>query len=166
MNASLFTSKSGSWCTPEWLCNVVKTFYGEEPYLDPCADSSWPQRAGNTHWYTKEDNGLAQLWHGSIYMNPPYGREIVFWVDKFTNEYVVGRTREAILLLPARTDTRWWVSLMMWQPTIYFVCGRLRFVGAPSSAPFPSAVLYFGSYSQTLTHLLKEKTWIAKVKGI
>jgi site-specific DNA-methyltransferase (adenine-specific) len=45
-------------------------------------------------------------------------------------------------VLPARTDTRWWQRWVVGQE-FRFLSGRLRFGGARSSAPFPSAVVVF-----------------------
>ncbi len=57
-----------------------------------------------------------------------------------------------MFLLPARTDVRWfhdylWNEAQM-QPRegihIRFLRGRVKFVGADASAPFPSMVAYIG----------------------
>ena len=48
-----------------------------------------------------------------------------------------------VMLLPARTDTRWWESLIT-ADALLFWRGRLRFVGAPAPAPFPSVIAYWG----------------------
>ncbi len=75
-------------------------------------------------------------------MNPPYGREIREWVKKLHEEYQVGNTKEAIALLPARTDTQWFKILREYPRC--FIYGRLIFGNAKTSAPFPSVVVYLG----------------------
>jgi len=50
--------------------------------------------------------------------------------------------REAIALVPARTDTVWF-RRMAGCPRM-FIWGRLRFSGQENSAPFPSMLVYFG----------------------
>ena len=48
------------------------------------------------------------------------------------------------MLIPARTDTRYWHDYIMEEAdSIYFVKGRLKFGNSPNSAPFPSAVVVF-----------------------
>jgi site-specific DNA-methyltransferase (adenine-specific) len=74
-------------------------------------------------------------------MNPPYGIEIARWVEKAYESARAGAT--VVCLLPARTDTRWWHLYVMQADEIRFVKGRLRFVGAKASAPFPSSVVVF-----------------------
>ena len=51
-----------------------------------------------------------------------------------------------VALLPARVDTSWWHQhVAQGANGIWFLKGRLRFKGAPASAPFPSAVVYWHS---------------------
>jgi hypothetical protein len=33
-------------------------------------------------YFTEVDNGLVLPWHGRVFVNPPYGREIRLWVQK------------------------------------------------------------------------------------
>ncbi len=138
---ALFSSASVEWRTPdEWLHRVAEVL--SEIDLDPCAaeDQVYPVPVGDR--MTEVEDGLIHPWHGRIYMNPPYGREIGRWIDKLWWEYQHGHVTEAIALLPARTDTQWWKVLER-QP-VCFVTGRITFVGAPNPAPFPSAFVYFG----------------------
>ncbi len=98
------------------------------------------------HHYTRAEDGLAHPWSGRVYLNPPYGREIESWVRRLVDEYAAGRMTEAIALLPARTDTRWFQLLGDWP--ICFVRGRLKFSDRPTPAPFPSILVYFGTRSE------------------
>jgi site-specific DNA-methyltransferase (adenine-specific) len=51
---------------------------------------------------------------------------------------------EVVVLLPARTDTRYWHEQVAQADAICFWRGRMTFVGAPAAAPFPTALVYFG----------------------
>lgn len=74
--------------------------------------------------------------------NPPYGREIGKWVQKAWEEHKTsGNT--IVMLLPARTDTRWFHEFIYGQAEIRFMRGRLKFGNATNSAPFPSMVVIF-----------------------
>ena len=108
--------------------------------LDPCADPEGTVPA--RRHFTTDDDGLAQIWSRRIYINPPYGRAISQWVDKFVESYVVGDMAEGIALVPARPDTKWWRQFR--DCTVCFVHGRLKFVGNTNSAPFPSALINIG----------------------
>lgn len=143
VNAGLFTSATPEWYTPGKIIERVEGVFGEID-LDPCSNSSERATANvpaGAYW-TKDDNGLAQAWHGKVYMNPPYGDEIPAWVERLVNAYTAGEIIEGIALLPARTDTAWFQPLFDYP--ICFVRGRLKFSGAENSAPFPSAVVYVG----------------------
>lgn len=87
---------------------------------------------------------------GSIWVNPPYSRGLQ---GKFIAKAAQEAQRGAlvVMLLPARTDTKAFHGFI-WDEHAHqpragvearFLKGRLKFVGAPSSAPFPSMVVVF-----------------------
>lgn len=47
------------------------------------------------------------------------------------------------MLLPARTDSRWFHEYIYNKAEVRFVKGRLKFGGSKNSAPFPSMVVIF-----------------------
>ena len=105
--------------------------------LDVCAT---PENAKCSRFFTKEQDGLAQEWKGTCWMNPPYGKEIGIWMRKAYESMLGGAT--VVCLVPARTDTAWWHDYAM-KGKITFIRGRLKFGGQKNSAPFPSAVVVF-----------------------
>ena len=140
MNKVLFSSNKCEWETPEWLYNFLNMYYHFT--LDPCADK-------NNHkcdkFYTKEDNGLLQDWSGeTVFCNPPYGRELYKWVEKCFCENAKNDV-EIVMLIPARTDTRWFHQFIYNNNKCYiiFLKGRLKFGKAKNSAPFPSMIVVF-----------------------
>lgn len=135
----MFTSDTPEWYTPAHILTAVVAALGAID-LDPCADAG--KRVPAATHFTIEDDGLSQPWRGRVYMNPPYGREIVAWVDKLAEEFRYGNVTEAIALVPARVDTTWWRRLphREWLA----VSGRLAFSEHENAAPFPSAVCYLG----------------------
>lgn len=78
---------------------------------------------------------------GVTFCNPPYGREIGKWVRKAYEESKKGPT--VVMLLPARTDTKWFHDYIYGKAEIRFIRGRLKFGGGENSAPFPSMVVVF-----------------------
>ena len=133
-----FSSKTDMWATPQDTFDALAAEFG--PFdLDVCAT---PENAKCARYYTREDNGLAQPWEGSCWMNPPYGREIKAWMRKAYEASQNGAT--VVCLVPARTDTAWWHDYAM-KGQIRFLRGRLKFGGAANSAPFPSAVVVFAN---------------------
>lgn len=130
-----FSSATDEWSTPEGFAERYGPFD-----LDPCAT---PDNAKAPAWFAKEDDGLSKDWYGSVWMNPPYGREIGKWVRKAFEEVEKGNAERAVCLVPSRTDTRWWHDWCV-RGEVEFVRGRLRFGGSRWNAPFPSAVVTFG----------------------
>ena len=47
------------------------------------------------------------------------------------------------MLIPARTDTRWFHDYIYHKAEIRFIRGRLKFNDGKSPAPFPSMVVIF-----------------------
>lgn len=91
------------------------------------------------NFYTAADDGLTQPWSGTVWVNPPYST-VARWIAKGYQAAQDGAT--VVLLVPARTDTRWWHEWAV-KGDVRFLKGRLRFGDATSGAPFPSALVVF-----------------------
>lgn len=128
-----FSSATDLWTTPQdFFDKLDEEFHFT---LDVCATVD--NHKCDT-FFTKETDGLKQDWKGTVWMNPPYGREIKTWMKKAHESAIAGAT--VVCLVPARTDTVWWHSYCIgW--TVRFIKGRLKFGGHKNSAPFPSAVI-------------------------
>ena len=132
-----FQSGRHDWETPTALFAELHAEFRFT--LDVCAT---PQNAKCNRFFSPEHDGLAQSWKGHVcWMNPPYGREIGKWMKKAMDEAAAGAT--VVCLVPSRTDTAWWHDCAMKADERRFLRGRVRFVGGPTSAPFPSAVVVF-----------------------
>lgn len=135
------SSKSNEHYTPKAILEAVVECLGGID-LDPCSNSHCSPNVPATHHFTQEDNGLAQVWKGRVFMNPPYGNEVGPWVEKLVSEHEAGNVTAAISLVASRTDTQWFKRLRDYP--CCFVEGRLKFVGSKDAAPFPSAIFYLG----------------------
>lgn len=132
-----FSSRDPGWGTPVDLYERLNAEFGFT--LDVCTTPDNP--LGTPHFFTPEEDGLGRDWAGHIcWMNPPYGRAIRAWTRKAAGLPPHGFV---VALLPARTDTAWWHDDVMRASEIRLVRGRIRFVGARSAAPFPSAIVIF-----------------------
>lgn len=141
INPALFSSERIDWATPQDLFDDLDLEFGFT--LDPCADAS---NHKCPRYFTKEQNGLAQDWTGErVFCNPPYGREIGLWVKKCAEHSGL-----AVMLIPARTDTRWFHEYIYHKPNveIRFLRGRVKFEGAANAAPFPSMVVIFNGVNK------------------
>lgn len=137
MNKVLFSHKSDEWETPIELFEKLDQEYGFT--LDPC---STDRNCKCDKHYTISDNGLIKSWKDEVvFCNPPYS-EIKEWVKKANEERANGAT--TVMLIPARTDTRWFHQYIYMQNgvKVIFLKGRLKFSGK-GSAPFPSMIVVF-----------------------
>jgi len=120
------TSLSPHWATPKWLYEELNKEFNFND--DPCPLNG--------------EGGLDRNWGTSTFVNPPYGRAIVKWIEKAWIEYEAGNT--IVMLLPSRTDTRWFHNYILpFAKEIRFIKGRLKFGDAKNSAPFPSCIVIF-----------------------
>lgn len=77
-----------------------------------------------------------------VFCNPPYGKEIAKWVQKSFEESRKKNTL-VVMLIPARTDTKYFHDFIYGKAEIRFIRGRLKFGNAKTAAPFPSMVVIF-----------------------
>jgi phage N-6-adenine-methyltransferase len=153
--APAFSTGRGEWNTPEVIISHVQALFGGEIDLDPCSNGAGTEaNVPALKHYTRKDDGLAQRWHGCIYLNPPYGRAIDGWVRKFIGSFAAGDMSQGVALVPARTDTAWF-RLFDAAP-VCFVSGRLRFSGMQNAAPFPSALFYLGSKTEAFARIFAD----------
>lgn len=134
---ALFSSNSDEWATPQdFYDDLNKEFHFD---LDPCATT---ENHKTPHYFTKEDDGLIKNWGGCrVFLNPPYS-QIKKWVKKAWEESTKPNTI-VVMLIPARTDTKYFHQYIQNRSEIRFIKGRLRFGGSKNSAPFPSMVVIF-----------------------
>ena len=132
-----FSSQTNEWATPQDFYTKINKEFNFT--LDV---ASTPKNAKCRRYFTKKHNGLSQSWNNeTVWCNPPYGREIGKWVKKASE----AREGQVVMLIPARTDTRYFHEYIYNKPNveIRFLKGRLKFGDSKNSAPFPSMVVIF-----------------------
>lgn len=144
MNPVLLSSKSNEHYTPDCLLEPVYKLLGCPVGLDPCSNSTDPIEANvkAKKYFTEREDGLSQSWGNvdTAFLNPPFGKGLSKWVAKLTNEYKEGSCKEALLLIPSRTDTSYWALLKEY--SVCFVKGRVVYKGNTGSAPFPTSLIF------------------------
>ena len=145
VHKSLFSSQTDEWRTPIDLYNELNKIYHFE--TDPCTTEDNP--LGTKYFYTSKDNGLKKVWIGNVFINPPF-TQIKEWVREVYNRHLLNEKfniskNTHVMLLPARTDTKWFHDYIYnkRKVDIRFLKGRLKFGNAKNSAPFPSMVVTF-----------------------
>jgi site-specific DNA-methyltransferase (adenine-specific) len=144
-NAALFTGKHVEYITPKKLFQALDAEF--HFILDPCTSKDNPLDLPII--FTEEDNGLTESWqysinnHKAVYVNPPYNN-VKDWVKKAFEECTKGAT--VVMLLAARTDTKWFHEYVYKKAEVRFIRGRLKFegkYGKANTAPFPSMLVIF-----------------------
>lgn len=136
--AVMFSSKTDQWATPQDFFDKLNKEFNFN--LDPCADET--NHKCDTY-FDKSKDGLKQNWGGCrVFCNPPYGRGIGKWVQKCYEESRKADTL-VVMLIPARTDTKWFHDYVYGKAEIRFVKGRLKFGDSKNAAPFPSMIVIY-----------------------
>lgn len=124
---------SDEWYTPRWIIDRLGPFD-----LDPCAApiDVRPHKTASV-MLTKEDDGLSKIWHGVVWMNPPYSRQLLSAFCEKMAEHDNG-----IALLVNRQDN------LLWQEVIFpsaksmiFMRHRVKFIRPDGNSGSP----FFGS---------------------
>lgn len=130
--------ESDTWLTPPEIIDVLGPFD-----LDPCTPKEMPWETA-IHRYTPADDGLRQPWFGRVWLNPPYSREAVKWLEKMAEH------GHGTALVFARTETEWF-HRMVWQraTALLFLRGRIHFhditgARASANAGAPSVLVAYG----------------------
>ena len=124
--------------TPKYLFDKISSIFNFS--LDVCA---LPENAKCENYYMPKDDGLSKPWMGGVWCNPPYGREISSWVKKAYEESQKEYNSFVLMLLPARTDTKWWWDWVQGKATLFFIKGRVKFGDHNIGAPFPSVLALY-----------------------
>jgi len=136
--------RTDEWETPAELFQQISDRWG--PFdLDAAATAA---NAKAPKFFTKEDDGLAQVWGGNVYVNPPYGRnETGLWVAKALRSSEEEQAKSVTMLLPASTSTKWFHGYILERATIVlFIKRRVNFIrpdGISGPAPFSSMVVHY-----------------------
>lgn len=117
-NFNTNTENKDEWLTPPEIIKALGLFD-----LDPCAPIVRPWDMAEHH-YTIQDDGLSQIWHGRVWLNPPYGRETFKWLERLATHEEGG-----IALIFARTETRGFHEQIWGKAhSVFFFRGRISFL--------------------------------------
>lgn len=140
---AIFSRKSDEWITPQDFFDEL-----DKKYHFDMDVASTKENAKCRIFFTKEEDGLDQKWAGNVWCNPPYSK-VGKWIQKASEEMENGVT--TVMLVPSRTDTRWFHDYVYRKPgiDIEFIKGRMRFSGATGNAPFPNMLIVFKGKDKT-----------------
>ena len=149
---------------PEFLAAVERRF-GEIGF-DVAAE---PETAAATFCWTKEDDAFKQDWACEYYVRKRAGLPMLLWLNPPFNNIApwaercletAGRGAEIVLLVPASVGANWYRDNVHGKADIYFLNGRLKFVGAVD--PYPKDLMLVHYHRQALSN---PKTYVWRWKA-
>lgn len=144
INTELANSKGcdqkDKWETPQKVFDELNAKYRFT--LDPCCEK---HTAKCQKYYTEQENGLLKDWTGEIvFVNPPYSRDnIKVWMKKCYEESLKGVV--IVALIPVSTSSKWFHKYVLGKADLEFYKGRIKFIGAPYTAPFSSMLAIYNN---------------------
>jgi ParB family chromosome partitioning protein len=166
----IHSSESKEWYTPRRYIEAVRLVMGGID-LDPasCAEANTIVNATQYHDLSK--NGLSLNWYGRVFLNPPYGKtknksNQEIWSAYLLEQYRQRNVTEAILLVNAVTDRRWFQKL--WAYPVCFTNHRIKFISPNGKFNQPThgnCFVYLGGQGQKFTEVFSKFGVIAMAKA-
>lgn len=139
ISKALFSHESDEWGTPSALFQQLDQEFNFT--LDACANA---ENHKCPKYFDKYQDGLQKNWSNEVvFCNPPYS-QIGKWCEKCYKEWKYHNVT-IVLLIPSRTDTRYFHEYIYNKAELRFIRGRLHFNDSKNSAPFPSMICIFKS---------------------
>ena len=131
--------------------------------LDPASSELANETVQATKFYTAEDDGLAHEWHGNIWLNPPYAKDLL---PKFAEKFAVSNFNQAIVLVHNATETRWFLNFISKASAVVFPTGRVdcKTPGENRNTPLQgSAIIYSGDNVNKFLDVFSKFGWRARL---
>lgn len=143
-DVALRHSNKTDWQTPPDLFETLNNHFNFE-----CDVAASHENKLCNKYFTEEHSCLGKSnWTPMNFMNPPYGREIVGFIEKAYQQYQ-DKEYATVALLPARTGVKWFHEYVYNKADILFLKGRLSFYDSegrlPNAAPFESMLVAWGT---------------------
>lgn len=107
-----------TWFTPKEFIDILGPFD-----LDPCSMSFRPyDTAKEVIEHDKGQCGLTKTWTGDVWLNPPYGKQITPFIDKFILH------RKGCMLIFARMGSKGIQKLLESGAYVYCLRKRIKFI--------------------------------------
>ena len=133
---------SVDWFTPPALFDALGLTFD----LDPAAPDVLPSWIPAARHYSF--GGQSRPWEGRVWLNPPYGASLPAFVDRMCQH------GDGMMLVPSRTETRWWQQAAESAEAMCHLRDRLHFIrpdGYQARASFASTLFAWGD---TCAHAL------------
>lgn len=144
-------SGTDEWYTPSIYIEMSREVLGAID-LDPASCELAQKTVKAAKFYTSETDGLSAEWSGKVWMNPPYGVNLVHkFVNKICDCIESKSVTEAIVVVNSSTDAKWFQRALSLSSVICLVSGRIKWIDSETSEPCKgggpiagSTFFYFG----------------------
>lgn len=141
--------RDSRFTSADFMAHIYDAFGAVD--LDPCCHALSPVIAHRRIIVSEGGDGLTEPWVGDlVYVNPPYS-ELIRWLQRAHEQWLVGNARTVVCLIPVRTDSPWFQSVLSKDAEMYFLSGRLRFLDTKGNAqptPFSLMILTLGATAE------------------
>ncbi len=152
-------SGNNEWYTPAKYLDAARDVLGKID-IDPASSEAAQKNVRATKYYSPENDGLVQEWHGRVWLNPPYAQPLITeFVSKMAIEWRAGHVQAAIMLTHNYTDTAFFHLAATSCTAICFTRGRIQFEDTKGERASPTqgqAFFYFGDDVEAFTRRFKE----------
>ena len=146
-------SVNQTWGTPRKFLIFLEENFLWVPSLDAAASI---RNTKAQKYFTEDDDSLKQTWFGNVWLNPPFGKVLLpQFLDKCTEQIKAGNADSIFVLIPARTDTKWFHEKVIPNARyVYLIKGRFNFdspyAAEGANALFPSMLVIYKAGQQYL----------------
>jgi hypothetical protein len=141
-------SGENEWYTPPEYIEAARLAMGRID-CDPASSSIANRRVKAERFFTADDNGLAQKWHGAVWMNPPYAQPLIaHFAEAVAAKFEAREIEQACVLVNNGTETEWFQRMLAAGSAACFTRSRVRFLdpqGNPGAPLQGQDVLYMGT---------------------
>lgn len=139
------------WYTPAGFIEAARQVMGGID-LDPASSEIAQRTVQALRFYTKDDDGLAHPWAGSVWLNPPYAQPLIGkFVAHLLEAWDARQVSKAIVLVNNGTETQWGQQLLAVAAAVCFPSSRIRFL-------HPDGKLGAPLQGQMIVYLAREKS--------
>lgn len=127
--------------TPSDFLEPINEVFGSID-LDPCAHRASPVVARRRILLEEGGDGLVDDWSGRFaFVNPPFSEQLR-WLRRAHDQWKRRHVEMVACLVPAKTDSAWFHSVLAADADLYFLQGRVRFLNlAGESQPTPFSLM-------------------------
>jgi len=141
-------SGNNEWYTPARFIDAAREVMGSID-TDPASSEVANRTVGAQIYFTKDTDGLKNVWFGNVWMNPPYAQPLMGdFAEAVTAKYESGEIKQACILVNNATETQWFQRMLSKASAVCFPKSRIKFIdfdGNASGAPLQGqAIIYMG----------------------